>query len=183
MESGRFLYQAYRDAVFRVCLVHAGHWHTAEDLCQETFARALTTTAPLKDPEKARGWIFRIAINLCRAHRRRQRLRTFLKSLVPSYLMEAPAPEQSQDPQRRAESRGRIARLLEAMGELGDRERTLFALTALGGLSLKEAAEALGLSPDVARQSICRARRRLRAELGEATDVMEVTGPVTRGRG
>lgn len=163
--AGRFLYQAYRDAVFRVCLVQAGCWHTAEDLCQETFAQALTTAAPLRDPEKARGWIFRIALNTCHAHRRRVRLRYFLRSLVPAFLLEAVSPVSHHDPAARAESRERMDALLAAMGELTDRERTLFTLTALAGLSLKEAAESLGVTYDTARQAISRARRRLRTRM------------------
>ena len=43
----------------------------AEDLCQETFLRGYLHLKELRDRERFRSWLFRIAVNLYRSDRRR----------------------------------------------------------------------------------------------------------------
>ena len=68
------LFAAYHD---RVCRYIAGLIRDpaeAEDLTQETFLRAHCRQEALRDPKAARGWLYRIATNVC-LDRLRQRAR------------------------------------------------------------------------------------------------------------
>lgn len=46
---------------------------TADDLLQETFVRVQKNRHTLRDEEKIKSWIYRIAFNLCIEHLRRQK--------------------------------------------------------------------------------------------------------------
>lgn len=178
------LYREHRDAVFRFCLMYMKDTHTAEDLCQETFAQALRKAGSLRDPERGKAWVMTIAVNTCRAHLRRKRLGAFLKSLVPWGFSEAgPEPAataEKADPQETFSRESEVRRVLDALGELGERERALFALVALGELNSKEAAERVGCSHAAARQTLSRARRKLQkamADAGEGEPVSAAPNP------
>jgi RNA polymerase sigma-70 factor, ECF subfamily len=59
------LFTAYHD---RICRYIAGMVRDpaeAEDLTQETFLRAHCRQEALRDPKAARGWLYRIATNVC----------------------------------------------------------------------------------------------------------------------
>jgi RNA polymerase sigma-70 factor, ECF subfamily len=57
------LIDAHADVLYRYAYRLAGSTADAEDLVQDTFARAISRLAQLRDPDKARGWLFRILRN------------------------------------------------------------------------------------------------------------------------
>src|SRR6516164_144229 len=64
------------------------HREEAEDVAQEAFARAYRSFAQLRDRDRFRSWLvrmtWRLAINRCRADRRRsKRERAHAESVVP----------------------------------------------------------------------------------------------------
>ena len=60
----------------------------AEDLCQETFLRSYLHLKELRDRERFRSWLFRIAVNLYRSDRRR----------LPPLAADAPESETADAP-------------------------------------------------------------------------------------
>src|SRR6188768_3304919 len=52
-------YQSLYRYAYRLC----GSAADAEDLTQEAFGKALARLAQLRDPERARGWLYRILRN------------------------------------------------------------------------------------------------------------------------
>src|SRR4051812_305494 len=52
------------DAVYNLAYRAMGRRQDAEDVTQQTFARALARLADLRDPEAARAWLLRIATNV-----------------------------------------------------------------------------------------------------------------------
>jgi RNA polymerase sigma-70 factor, ECF subfamily len=57
------LIDAHADSLYRYAYRLSGSAADAEDLTQETFTRAITRLPQLREPEKARGWLFRILRN------------------------------------------------------------------------------------------------------------------------
>ena len=128
---------------------------TTEDLTQLTFERALRAWSRY-DARRASvaTWLLRIAQNaLIDYHRRR---RAVLAELDDAGHLPTPGPEE-----RFAGS----PELIEALEQLGDREREVLALRYGGDLSGAEIAELLGLSLANVQQTSSRALRRLREVL------------------
>src|SRR6188472_2482063 len=65
-------YRAHREALFRVCLVLTGDKDMAEDIVQDAFLSASGRIEHL-DPEGARRYLRRVAINAWRSLERRRR--------------------------------------------------------------------------------------------------------------
>src|SRR5437764_4871876 len=59
----RELVDAHYDALYRYAYRLSGSAADAEDLTQEAFGKALTRLAQLRDPERAKAWLFRILRN------------------------------------------------------------------------------------------------------------------------
>src|SRR5262245_34573437 len=61
-------------AIYRFAMKLTGDGHAAEDLVQETYLRALSGFANLRDPDRVRPWLFqiisRLAIDRHRSTRR-----------------------------------------------------------------------------------------------------------------
>jgi RNA polymerase sigma-70 factor (ECF subfamily) len=74
------LVSPHLDGLYGYCLRLCAHPQDAEDLLQETLLHALRYRESLRDPARARAWLFRIATN---AWRDRQRARGREVSTVP----------------------------------------------------------------------------------------------------
>ena len=145
------------------------HVRTSEDaydIVQESFASAW---AALKryDPERPfEIWLRRIALNKCRDRGRREAVRRRAFSLVG---LAPEAVEQVADtaPGAEAASIGgaAVARLNAALAALPAKLREPLILTSLQGLSQREAAEVLGVTPKVVEMRAYRARKQLAEKL------------------
>jgi len=126
----------------------------ADDLVQEAVARALRTKRSLgaiDDPARyLRVAVLRIASNERRGWSRR--LRAFARAADPPETHDTPPSD--------------LAELLR----IAPSDRAALYLTAVDGLSHREAAQLLGCSEDAARTRAARARRRLREALLEADE-------------
>lgn len=142
---------------------------TAEDMTQATFERALRAWSRF-DPRRASEstWLLTIARNLLIDHRRRDRS-ALTDQLDERALPAVPGPE------------SRIAgspELVEALAQLGERDREVLALRFGGDLTGPEVAQVLGLSLANVQQIMSRSLRRLRALLdGAGNDAPETAVP------
>ncbi|HEX6460866.1 MAG TPA: sigma-70 family RNA polymerase sigma factor, partial [Thermoleophilaceae bacterium] len=126
-----------------------GDPHTAEDLCQEAFARAWTA-APRDVPAAVlRSWLYSTAGNLAvdELRRRSRQQRRPLAELDP----DAFAVHDHELPVARA-----------ALAELTPHERLVLLLRYQAGLSLRELARLLDVTEEAARKRVARARERFR---------------------
>jgi RNA polymerase sigma-70 factor (ECF subfamily) len=136
----------------------------AEDLTQMTFERALRGWSRF-DPRRASEitWLLAIARNLLVDHHRRDRSRhhqPIEEDLLPS--VEGPEERFSAAPE-----------LVEALAELGEREREVIALRFGGDLNGPEIAAMLDLSLANVQQILSRSLRKLRVMLEGAEGVRE----------
>lgn len=133
-----------------------GDVRLADDLLQETYYRFLRAGATFESDDHRRHYLFRIATNLVRDHRRRPHV-------------EAPAFDGEPATAGGADQADRAARridLLRAMAQLRPRERSLLWLAYAQGCSHEEIARALGLKTGSLKALLHRARRRLAALMG-----------------
>jgi RNA polymerase sigma-70 factor (ECF subfamily) len=150
----QFLAERYGKVVSAVRLIVRDH-ATAEDVAQEAFARAYLSWSKLWPEGNPVGWVHRVATNLALSLRRRagRELRAIAR-LGRRTAMTVENPETHPELQR-------------AVAALPPRQRAAVALHYTLGLSMDEAAAAMGCRPGTVKSLLHGARERLRAELGE----------------
>ncbi|HTS48518.1 MAG TPA: sigma-70 family RNA polymerase sigma factor [Bryobacteraceae bacterium] len=166
----------FRSKVFQYSWLMCGQREDAEEVAQETLLKVFENFSQIREPERVRPWVFRIAKNACLMKRR--------KSVF------APAAELSLDQLMpvRTNAGGRVAieiadwsalpedlllqgelrdTLAAAIGELPEAYRSVILLRDLEELSTQETAQVLDLTEDVVKTRLHRARLAVRQKLDQ----------------
>jgi RNA polymerase sigma-70 factor (ECF subfamily) len=151
--------------VFRFIRRYVGNSDDAYDLVQETFFSAWQALSRYQRDRPFEAWLRRIALNKCRDRGRRELVRRALHVLTPHDAEPAwEVPDPTAGPETQADAGQALHRLEHALRRLPRGLKEPLLLTALEGLSHKEAGELLGLNAKAVEMRIYRARARL-AEL------------------
>src|SRR5215469_4299930 len=89
---------AYRRELLVHCYRMLGSLHDAENLVQETLLRAWEKRATLTSPGAYRGWLYRIATNLCLDRLRSAPRRSLPPETHPVSNPSSPLPEPAREP-------------------------------------------------------------------------------------
>ncbi|MEL6344464.1 MAG: sigma-70 family RNA polymerase sigma factor [Myxococcota bacterium] len=139
-----------------------GDPNLADDLLQETFLRVHQHADALAQVEQIRPWLYRIARNVVIDHHRRRRPTEALPetlSVPPDFVEDAPA--------------ALIASWLPLLiNALPEEYREALRLVELGGISQRQAAEILSLSPSGARTRVQRGRKLLKQRLLDCCEIV-----------
>jgi len=138
-----------------------GRRELAEDLCQETFSRAMGAAVEMDDLGRVRAYLLRTANNLLIGHiRRGDRVRTE-SDLGPDKALESQVDGKATDPLANAEAGQLQEKVGELVAELSDDLRIAFEDGVLGRLPYSEIAEEQDWT--VAKVKVCvyRARKQL----------------------
>jgi RNA polymerase sigma-70 factor (ECF subfamily) len=161
----------YRPQVQRHIMALVRDPAEAEELTQDTYARALDRIDNLRDPQAALAWLYRIATNVCLDHLRRRRLPTIPLDSDGSGddAQRAAAREPHSSLIETALERSEMSECVQSYLEtLPDDYRAAIFLHDVCGLSTPEIARLLGCSVATAKIRLHRARRRLRQVLDAA---------------
>jgi RNA polymerase sigma-70 factor (ECF subfamily) len=155
------VYTRLRAPLYAFLVRLSGRVDLAEDLLQETWLRLARFAAQLPLDTELRPWLFTVARNLYRSHRRWQlldseRLRQ-LGWLPPATA--APSPFESAV----ANATERAVEL--ALLRLSIEHREVLLLCSVSGFEPAQAAGILGISDVAVRQRLARARAKLRERL------------------
>jgi len=166
----------FRAKIFQYSWLMCGHREDAEEVAQETLLKVFENFAQIRDAERVRPWVFRIAKNAC-LMKRRKSVFAPARELSLDELMAAKTRSdgevrmeiadwsaQPDDLFLRAELR---QTLTTAIGELPEIYRAVLLLRDLEELSTHETAEILELSEDVVKTRLHRARLAVRQKLDE----------------
>jgi len=158
------VYAQHANAIHSYAFRLLGNQEDADDVTQEVFIRVHGRLDQLRDPSRLRPWLYRIATNLCMDQlRRRSRTRRIFGVAVSldggaegddSSPHEIAHPASSQAIDGVAE-RDHIARALRRMPP---KYATCLVLHSAQGLSYREIAEILGITPGAAAVRLARAR-------------------------
>ncbi len=144
----------YSDAIFAYLYRLVGNRDVAEELAQETFLRAYNARKRLAQAENQRAWLYRIATNAAFDHLRRGRKFAWLPwSSVDD--LHAPQPDI-------AEAANQRDALEHAFQSLPVDYRAPLLLHVCDGLSVREVADALGISEGAVKMRLRRAREMFR---------------------
>lgn len=136
-----------------------------EDVAQDVFLRVLRFVRGFRRGHSFPGWVYRITVNAAHDHRARAGRRRRDETGWHDGLLEA--ADAAPGPARIAEDRDRVRRLERAVTGLSERERAVFVLVELEGLSTLDVARALGITRITVRRHLGRARDRLERLLSE----------------
>lgn len=166
------LVEQHRSMVYRVAYQFAGNHHDAEDIAQDVFIKVYRSLSRFRQDSQFTSWIYRIAMNACIDHRRRQ----LSAGAAPSGArvnedaeqQMVNTPEDGPGPETTAYA-GELGSVLEtAIGRLPHGQRIVFIMRHYEGLKLGEIASALGLAEGTVKRQLHAAVHRLRAVLNAA---------------
>lgn len=148
-----------RVELHRYCARMTGSVTDAEDIVQDTMARAYFALPEIETMPNLRAWLFRIAHNRALDHLRRYERKnaTPLDAVEETALDDA---EQAEDALARQEA---VHAALSRFVELPPAQRSCVALKDVLGHSEEEISDLLGLSVSAVKSALHRGRVRLRA--------------------
>jgi RNA polymerase sigma factor (sigma-70 family) len=133
----------------------------AEDVVVDTLLSALDHGDQLRDPEKLRPWLLRIAANRALGVRRSSS-RVVQLHVVPDR------------PARRTDEDERLT-LLSCVDRLAPRTRAAVVLRYYADMSVRDTAEALGISENTVKTQLREALEQMRRALGETGETWEAS--------
>ena len=160
------LMRRHNERLYRTARAITRDDREAEDVMQQAYVNAFVSLRQFKGHAQFATWLTRIAINEALSRvRRRGRYEPFDEVLpnMDTFMPSRTTP----DPERQAFT-GELRDLLEwAIDALPDGAREVFVLRDVEGLSTAETAASLGVSEDVVKTRLSRARGALRRSLLE----------------
>jgi RNA polymerase sigma-70 factor (ECF subfamily) len=155
------VYERFRRPVWRLARRMTESEEEALDACQEIFLRIWRGLGGFRGEARLSTWVFQIAWNYLRWHRRRMgRQHPLVEAAEERVLAEAPDP--GPDPERRATAADRLARIDAALARLPEHYRVVVWLRDGEDLSYQQISAVLDLPIGTVRSRLARARDALR---------------------
>ncbi len=161
LDAFEVFFARHRTSIYRTAYGLTGDPHLAEEVLQDTFARAYERRASLRLDLSPLPWLHRVALNLCYSRLGRRRLRWEPITEAVIRLVRDVAGEPPEHAERR-ELR-RIVR--DGVAALPVHQQAVVVLYYLQGLSLQETADTLGVPLGTVKSRLHYALRGLRRRL------------------
>jgi RNA polymerase sigma-70 factor, ECF subfamily len=171
------LVRRYDRDVLRLALNLMKRREDARDVYQEAFLKVYRNLHRFRFECSFYTWLYRIVTNVCLDHLRRRQARP--EDQAPEASFSPPYEDvgtdfferqrehrATLDPERHLLGQEIQTRLAAAMQRLSPRERMVFEMKHYQGLKLRAIGDALGTSEETVKNSLFRATRKLRNELG-----------------
>lgn len=163
------LVRPYERAVYALAFSVLRNHADAEEAAQETMVKAFTRLEQLSAAEKFKPWLLQIAVNEARLKRRQAHGHLFQPLELEGTEDEKPIPcnfaewrDNPHEALERAEVREKVGK---ALAGLPQSYREMFVLRDVEQLSVTECSELLGVSQQVVKTRLHRARLMLRERL------------------
>ena len=159
------LWGRYSPSVKRVLAKALGSTLEIEDLTQEVFLRVFVRLPSLRDPSALRPFVLAVAMNVLKWELRRRwigrRVRLSGTGELPD-IESTPAD---------AEARHALLRCYRILDTLPTKERMAFVLRCMEGMTIEEAAEALGVSISTAKRWVSRGAAKVGEQVTNDADL------------
>lgn len=158
---------AQRQSLFRlIALRYLGNLADAEDAVQDAFLSAVRHLKQFKRQAQMSTWLTAIVTNSARMKLRQRRrfMQTFLDQGTGEeheYVLEERLFDRRPNPEEICQSRERTQLVIGMATQLSPVLRDAFRLRDLAGLSVREAAQLLGVSAGTVKAQTVRARTKL----------------------
>ena len=174
------LVEKYQKSVHALAWRKIGDFHYAEEITQDAFLRAYQKLSTLKNPSSFPGWLRAITNRLCKNwQQRKPKIEESTQSIEDTPMKEVAKSDYAryEVEQRETEATEHRLEIVEKLlDKLPEGERTVVTLHYLGEMPMTEISKFLGVSIEVIKTRLYRARKRLQKE--EELLVQEVLGGV-----
>jgi RNA polymerase sigma-70 factor, ECF subfamily len=170
------LVRRYDRDVLRLALNLMKRPEDARDVYQEAFLKVYRNLHRFRFECSFYTWLYRIVTNVCLDHLRRRQARPedqapetnshHHEEGIADFFERQREHRATLDPERRLFGREIQERLAMAMESLSPRERVVFEMKHYQGLKLRAIGDALGTTEETVKNSLFRATRKLRSQLG-----------------
>jgi RNA polymerase sigma-70 factor (ECF subfamily) len=160
----RFVHH-FRSKVFHYSWLMCGRPEDAEEVAQETLLKVFENLGQLRQPERVRSWVFRIAKNACLMQRRKSVFAPAHELSLDQLEPPEEVADQSPPPDLdllRSELRNVLDRVIAG---LPPAYRAVVLLRDIEELSTEETAQILDLTTDVVKTRLHRGRLAMRQTL------------------
>ena len=170
------LVRRYDRDVLRLALNLMKRPEDARDVYQEAFLKVYRNLHRFRFECSFYTWLYRIVTNVCLDQLRRRQARPEDQAPevsgarhdegVTDFFERQREHRPTLDPERRLVGKEIQARITAAMERLSPREKIVFEMKHYQGLKLRAIGEALGTTEETVKNSLFRATRKLRSQLG-----------------
>jgi RNA polymerase sigma-70 factor, ECF subfamily len=168
--------ETFRVKVFQYSLLMCGHRDDAEEVAQDTLLKVFENFDQLREPERVRAWVFRIAKNACLMKRRKSIFapaqELSLEEVLPrsgngggEFKLEI--ADWSQLPEDHVLQGELRQALQDAITSLPELYRAVVLLRDVEELSTAETAGILGVTEEVVKTRLHRGRLAIRQKLDD----------------
>ncbi len=171
----RVLFDRHASQVQTLCRRLLGNNDDAQEVAQDVFVSLWQKAATLRGESRLSTWLHRVAVNKAINFRKSGKLFSRFRQILSidteelDLAEQLPAPESSRPDRQREKQRARVD-LAELMATLPERQRDVYLLHKLEGLSYQEVCRELGLTQAAVESLMHRAKAGLhKAMLKKAT--------------
>ena len=141
----------YQAPIIRYLYRLTGDYEMAKDLAQDTFIQAYKGILKTDAELSFKAWLYRIATNNVRQHRRRKKLLSFIPFTVKAH--DVP------DLVNQADCPGETLAINEALLKIPEEQRACLVLHFVEGFKYREIGETLGCSEEAVRKRVARGKK------------------------
>jgi RNA polymerase sigma-70 factor (ECF subfamily) len=164
-EAPAALWARYSPSVGRVLAKALGPTIEIEDLTQEVFLRVFGRLPSLRDPSALRALVLGVAMNVLKWELRSRWIGRRVRLSGTGEL-----PDVASTPAD-AEARHALQRCYRILDSLPTKERMAFVLRCMEGMTIDEAAEALGVSISTAKRWVSRGAAKVAEQVASDADL------------
>ncbi|MEI9810892.1 MAG: RNA polymerase sigma factor [Bacteroidota bacterium] len=149
----------HRDRVFNLVLNKVQQLEDAEEITQDVFVDVFRKPDTFRGESAVSTWLYRIAVNKCIDHLRKQQSRsrfTLTRLFSPAEVAE---PKEFIHPGILSENREKAGLLFKAMKQLPGKQHTAWVLSEMENMSYKEISEIMNVSLSSVESLLFRARQ------------------------
>ncbi len=168
--SFNLIINQYQNDIYRFCFYRVTSKMDAEDLTQDIFIKAFRLLGSLKDPEKFRPWLYRIALNTIRDFYRKKKLILFADYFTNKFRRDDGSEEDTGEVEIRdqettsgdMDKRDFWNHISDFTSCLSKKEKDVFIFRYYDDMTLKETAHILDKSESTVKTHLYRAIAKFR---------------------
>ena len=138
-----------------------GNNEYVEDLAQETFLKMLKAINKYESRAPFRAWLFRIAVNICRDHLRKKKVRKIVTYISHDDEQEIPIIDVDQNPHRNFENMESRIMLEKILNKIPPPLRTVFILRDIQDFTYEEISKTLNWNLGTVKSRLFRSRKEI----------------------
>ncbi len=153
----------YQRRLLQIAKVMLNDEDDAMDVTQEAFVKAYFNLKSFREDSSLYTWLYRIVYNLCISHLRRKKIISFVSFDHHDDVMEFHSDDPG--PEKVYERRELMQAVIKAVSALPLKQRTIFTMKQVEGLTHGEIADIMGITEGAVKASYFHAVRKLQESL------------------